>query len=123
VGARRVRGRLPKVTFWHESGNTQYRTASVERVRRPLHLYLVDAWLAYGHAPLDHVTNWLQDRGRVDLSWWFAWPCYGYTQVWLPWLLRHQDTHSIEIDFDRLSPEARQDLERRDVELSDSEPG
>jgi hypothetical protein len=78
---------------------------------------------AYGHAPLDYLTNWLQDRERVGLSWWFAWPCYGYTQVWLPWLFRHQDTHTIEIDFDRLSPETRQDLERLDVDLDDPAPG
>lgn len=119
----RGRLRLPQVTRWHESGNTRYQTASVERVRTPLHLDLIDAWLAYGHAPFDSMTNWLQERGRVGLSWWFAWPCYGYTQVWLPWLFRHQDTHTIEIDFDRLSPETRRDLERRDVELNDPEPG
>ena len=105
------------VTRWSEGGNSLYRTASIYRTRTPLHLDLLDRWLAVGHAPLDWVTNWLQAQGRVGLSWLFAWPCIAYTQAWYPWLSKRQDQHTVPIEFGQLSPDYRAWLAERDEEL------
>ena len=105
------------VTRWSEGGNSLYRTAGIYRTRTPLPLDLIDRWLAVGHAPLDLVTNWLQARGLVGLSWSFAWPCIAYTQVWNPWLWKRQEHHTVPIEFDQLSPDYRAWLAEKDAEL------
>jgi hypothetical protein len=84
-----------------------------------MHLDLLDAWLELAHAPMDWITNWLQLRSRVELSWWFAWPCIAYTQKWRPWLHEQQDELIVEIDFDQLSPEYRTWLAAKDAELAE----
>ena len=68
---------------------------------------------------MDWVTNWLQARGHLDASWWFAWPCEAYTQGWRKLLAKHQETHNIEIDFEQLSPDYREWLARHDAWLDD----
>lgn len=103
------------ITRWSEAGNSLYRTAHISRTRTPVALDLMDRWLAYGHAPMDWITNWLQERKRVELSWWFAWPCIAYTQNWYPWLNMHQEEHTVEIGFDQLSPDYRAWLAARDA--------
>lgn len=109
------------ITRWSEAGNSLYRTAHISRTRTPVALDLMDRWLAYGHAPMDWITNWLQERKRVELSWWFAWPCIAYTQNWYPWLNMHQEEHTVEIGFDQLSPDYRAWLAARDAQLADDE--
>jgi hypothetical protein len=113
---------MSPVTRWSEAGNSLYRTASIIRTRTPLHLDLIDRWLALGHAPMDWLTNWLQPRERVELSWWFAWPFIAYTQAWFPWLRTCQDEHIVEIAFEQLSPEYRAYLAQKDREI-EGDPG
>lgn len=106
------------VTRWSEAGNSLYRTASIRRTRTPIHLDLIDRWLAAGHVvPMDWITNWLESRGFLALSWWFAWSCIAYTQVWYPWLDRHQEEHTLEIGFDELSGDYRAWLAEGDAGL------
>jgi hypothetical protein len=105
------------VTRWSEGGNSLYRTASINRTRTPFQLDLIDRWLAIGHAPLDWVTNWLQARDQVGLSWWFAWPCIAYTQVWYQWLGKRQEHHTVPIAFDQLSADYRAWLVEHDNEV------
>ena len=105
------------VTRWSEAGNSMYGTASIHRTRTPIHLDLIDRWLAAGHAPMDAITSWLQSRGVLGLSWWFAWPCIAYTQAWYPWLNRRQEEHAVEIAFDQLSADYRSWLSKQDAEL------
>jgi predicted double-glycine peptidase len=111
------------ITRWSEGGNSLYRTASITRTRTPVHLDLIDRWLAWGHAPMDWLTNWLQARNLVGASRWFAWPCEAYTQAWHKVLAEHQDTHDVEIDFERLSPDYREWLARHDAWLDRPDAG
>jgi hypothetical protein len=110
------------VTRWSETGNSLYQTASITRTRTPLPLDLIDRWLSIGHVPMDWITNSLQARGLVDASWWFAWPCIAYTQVWYPWLNERQDEHTVEIEFDQLSADYRAELAALDEELESEGP-
>jgi hypothetical protein len=110
---------MRKVTRWSEGGNSVHRTASITRTRTPLYLELIDVWLAWGHAPMDWITNELQAHGHVGKSWCFAWPCEAYTQGWYQLLARHQETHNVEIAFDQLSPDYREWLARHDAWLDD----
>ncbi len=67
---------------------------------------------------MDWITNWLQARNTVGVSWWFAWPCVAYTQKWRPWLNARQDEHTVEIEFDQLSQDYRDWLARHNAWLA-----
>ncbi len=71
---------------------------------------------------MDWVTNWLQAWGHIGKSWWFAWPCEAYTQGWHKLLVRHQEMHDVDIDFEQLSPDYRGWLARHDAWLDDPNP-
>ncbi len=79
----------------------------------------MDWWLAWGHAPMDWITNWLQARGRTETSWWVAWACEAYTRGWHRLLAARQETHDVEINFEQLSPDYREWLARYDARLDD----
>ena len=113
---------MRKITRWHESGNARARTAAIHRVQTPLPLDFADLWLAFGHAPMDWITDLLQAHHLTGQSRWFAWPCAAYTQAWTPWLNRHKDIHTIEVDFDQLSGDYREWLATKDAELDAFRP-
>ena len=91
-------------TEWRELGNKLYNTGTIQKVRYPLHLWLIDKWLdKHPHwVWLDYLTS---DCGDPL--------CAAYCFVWSPYFYKHEVTlYSVQVGYDKLSEEFRTSQEK-----------
>ena len=91
--------RVPRVEEWSAAGDPKDGVGFITYHRVPVHWWLLDRWLAFGHP---HWDWWYRLWGRI-LPYWGDPFCAAYITVWsrLYWP-REEDRATVQVGWDNL---------------------
>lgn len=90
-------------TEWRESGNKFSGSGNIERLKYPLHLWLLDRWLEKH----PHWHLWKLLWGKI-LPYWGDPFCAAYCLAWSKFYFRYEIVeYSVEVGYDNLSQQTK----------------